>query len=188
MLFLEKGYTATSIDQICEKVGVTKGGFFHHFASKEVFAAAMLEYTWTDFEERHAAMDVTRDPGGALAEHVDFMVRYIADTGRLLPLLAGELGSTHPEIRQQVRGYFQSWMTFLVDALTTVRTQSGADFDPQAVKEFIISTIEGVPVSASQFGPQAVENTAHHLKAYLAHLVAGPRVRGPRSQHTDQSV
>ena len=172
LLFLEKGYTATSIDQVCQKAGVTKGGFFHHFASKEEFAAAMLEHTWADFEKRHAAMDVSHDPGGALADHVDFMVRYIADTGRLLPLLAGELGSTHPEISQQVRGYFQSWMSFLIEALTSARAQSGADFDPQAVKEFVISTIEGVPVSASQFGPQAVENTAHHLKTYLAHLVA----------------
>ena len=30
-----KGYSATTVDNICETAGVTKGAFFHHFRSKE---------------------------------------------------------------------------------------------------------------------------------------------------------
>ena len=33
-----KGYTATRIEDVCEAAGVTKGSFFHHFASKEDLA------------------------------------------------------------------------------------------------------------------------------------------------------
>ena len=29
-----KGYAATTVDDICQAAGVTKGSFFHHFKSK----------------------------------------------------------------------------------------------------------------------------------------------------------
>lgn len=34
-LFADNGYDGTSITQIIDRAGVTKGGFYHHFASKE---------------------------------------------------------------------------------------------------------------------------------------------------------
>src|ERR1700677_2324246 len=33
-----KGYTATTVEDICQAAGVTKGSFFHHFKTKEQLA------------------------------------------------------------------------------------------------------------------------------------------------------
>ena len=33
-----KGYTATTVDDICTKASLSKGAFFHHFSSKEDLA------------------------------------------------------------------------------------------------------------------------------------------------------
>src|ERR1700722_1561415 len=35
-----KGYSATTVDDLCAKAGVTKGGFFHYFRSKEELGVA----------------------------------------------------------------------------------------------------------------------------------------------------
>ena len=44
--FMERGYTATSIDDVARSLGATKGRIYHHFPSKadlfaEVFRAGM---------------------------------------------------------------------------------------------------------------------------------------------------
>ena len=43
-LIREQGFAATSVEQLCKAAGVTKGGFFHHFASKEALGVALVEY------------------------------------------------------------------------------------------------------------------------------------------------
>ena len=42
-LVLKQGYAATSLEQILEGAGVTKGAFFHHFKSKEELARALVD-------------------------------------------------------------------------------------------------------------------------------------------------
>lgn len=46
-LVRKQGFSATSVDQLCAMAGVTKGAFFHHFASKDALGAAAADY-WTD--------------------------------------------------------------------------------------------------------------------------------------------
>jgi TetR/AcrR family transcriptional repressor of nem operon len=40
---LQKGFAGTSIDDVIREVGITKGGFFYHFSSKDDLAVALLE-------------------------------------------------------------------------------------------------------------------------------------------------
>jgi TetR/AcrR family transcriptional repressor of nem operon len=42
-LVLEKGFGGTSLDEVIAAAGATKGGFFHHFASKQELARALVE-------------------------------------------------------------------------------------------------------------------------------------------------
>ena len=34
-LMLSKGYAATTVDEICERAGASKGSFYHFFETKE---------------------------------------------------------------------------------------------------------------------------------------------------------
>jgi TetR/AcrR family transcriptional repressor of nem operon len=46
-LVRQNGFSATSVDQLCAEAGVTKGAFFHHFASKDALGAAAADH-WTE--------------------------------------------------------------------------------------------------------------------------------------------
>jgi TetR/AcrR family transcriptional repressor of nem operon len=40
----EKGYVATTVDELCGRAGVAKGSFFHHFKDKEALGVAAAEH------------------------------------------------------------------------------------------------------------------------------------------------
>jgi AcrR family transcriptional regulator len=46
-LVRRQGYAATSVEDLCAEAGVTKGAFFHHFASKEALGLALVQ-DWTE--------------------------------------------------------------------------------------------------------------------------------------------
>lgn len=43
----ENGFSATSVDDLCRRAGVTKGAFFHHFPTKEALGTAAAHH-WSD--------------------------------------------------------------------------------------------------------------------------------------------
>ncbi|MGX2029835.1 MULTISPECIES: TetR/AcrR family transcriptional regulator [Methylocaldum] len=44
MLLMEQGYHGTGIQEIVESVGMPKGSFYNHFASKEAFSAEVVQH------------------------------------------------------------------------------------------------------------------------------------------------
>jgi AcrR family transcriptional regulator len=43
MLFAQHGYEATSVAQICDAAGLSKGAFYHHFPTKQMLFLELLE-------------------------------------------------------------------------------------------------------------------------------------------------
>jgi TetR/AcrR family transcriptional regulator, transcriptional repressor for nem operon len=43
-LVREQGFAATSVEQLCKTAELTKGGFFHHFPTKEALGVALAQY------------------------------------------------------------------------------------------------------------------------------------------------
>lgn len=162
-LCLAQGYTATTVDAVCEAAGVTKGSFFHHFKTKDDFGAQLLRHTWHPVEQAYATEESERDIGKRLADHIRFMADWIADGGRLIPLMAQELGASNEAVRSQIGGYFGMWTSKLSELLGEAADQTGSDVDIEGLREFIIATTEGVPVAKSQFGPQAMSNVSVRL-------------------------
>jgi AcrR family transcriptional regulator len=46
-LIRTKGYASTTVDDICDQAGLTKGAFFHHFKNKEALGIAAADY-WSE--------------------------------------------------------------------------------------------------------------------------------------------
>lgn len=73
-LVRKQGWAATSVDELCEAAGVTKGAFFHHFASKDALGAAAGEH-WSAVTEpffANAAYHRLADPLDRILGYLDF--------------------------------------------------------------------------------------------------------------------
>jgi AcrR family transcriptional regulator len=55
-LFASRGYDATSVAQICQAAGVSKGAFYHHFPSKQAVFVALLENWLSALDEQIARL------------------------------------------------------------------------------------------------------------------------------------
>jgi TetR/AcrR family transcriptional repressor of nem operon len=100
-----KGYFAARVEDICEAAGLTKGSFFHHFASKEDLALAAAEH-FAAFAESIfsiAPYHFLADPLDRLLGYVDFRKAILhgelPDYTCLLGTMVQETYETHPAIR-----------------------------------------------------------------------------------------
>ncbi|ALS26363.1 TetR family transcriptional regulator [Paenibacillus sp. 32O-W] len=51
-LFIRKGYGASSMEDICEEAGVSKGSIYYHFKSKEQLFLRLLEQNMLEWEDK----------------------------------------------------------------------------------------------------------------------------------------
>jgi AcrR family transcriptional regulator len=76
-LFADQGYDGTSVAQVIARAGVAKGGFYHHFASKE----ALLYEVYGDLITRQLAnMDTILARGWPAAETLRALITDLVET------------------------------------------------------------------------------------------------------------
>lgn len=66
-LFAERGYAATSIEEIIQRAGVARGALYHHFPGKDALFRAVYEAVQADTASRvTTAARAVQDPWGAV--------------------------------------------------------------------------------------------------------------------------
>ena len=100
-----KGYSATTVDELCAAAGVTKGAFFHHFKSKDALGVAAADY-WSETTGAMFAAAPYHDHANPL----DRVLAYVAFRKAMLQggvpeftclvgTMVQEAYDTHPAIR-----------------------------------------------------------------------------------------
>jgi TetR/AcrR family transcriptional repressor of nem operon len=174
-----KGYSATTVDDICQTAGVTKGSFFHHFKSKDELALAAAAH-WSQMTEAvFAAAPYRRyvDPLDRLLGYVDFRVDLLRgelpDYTCFLGTLLQETYASHPGIRAACeRGLATHVDTLAKDVGAAKRLHApDAPWSAESVGVFIQSVIQGAFIFAkAEQGPEVAREALSHLRRYLTLL------------------
>ncbi len=104
-LVREKGYSSTSVDELCAEAGVTKGAFFHHFKSKDALAVAAANH-WSEITGAFfatAPYQQLKDPLQRVLGYLDcrkaILKGELAEFTCLVGTMVQEVYGTSPEIR-----------------------------------------------------------------------------------------
>jgi TetR/AcrR family transcriptional repressor of nem operon len=175
-LLLTQGYAATTVDDICEAAGVTKGGFFHYFKSKEALAKTVLQrYCSTTAKQHKAACCDEADPVKRLFAYVDCMIKASqepsTDKGCLLGTLAQEMSDTNPAIRTICAEAFKDWVgeiRTLLDGAKAARAAPAVPFDSAGLAAYFVSTLEGAMLlGKTRQDMKIVGESLKHFRRYL---------------------
>jgi TetR/AcrR family transcriptional repressor of nem operon len=174
-LIRRQGYVATSVDQICEQAGMTKGAFFHHFKNKEELAHACLE-AWDQMGEAmeaDAPFQRTLDARRKALGYMEFFIGVFHNPGVLKSCLAGttvqEVADTNPVLRDAANVCFvnaeRRFQAVLDEALRGTRRR----VDTGSLATLWMATIQGslILFKASQ-DPAVIRRNLEHVKRYIA--------------------
>jgi TetR/AcrR family transcriptional repressor of nem operon len=175
-----KGYSATTVDDICAAAGVTKGGFFHHFESKERLGVAAIDQFSIMAEGLFASAPYRAypDPRERVLGYVDFRIALIegeiAQYTCLMGTTVQEVYATHPDIRAACDRGMSEHIAALTRDLEAAKLQYAPDapWSAGSVGYFMQSVLQGAFIFAKvKQSPQVARESLAHLRRYLEMLL-----------------
>ncbi|MHB8841471.1 MAG: TetR/AcrR family transcriptional regulator [Candidatus Aquicultor sp.] len=175
-LMQTKGFVATSVDEICQTAGLSKGSFFHYFKSKEDIGKAVLDHYSSSIYhliETEGCFSES-DPLKSVYEIIDLYIIVSTNperqTNSIVGSFAQTLSQTHPEIRE-ICGNHYSW---LAGTIKRYLDEAKAKYAPEAVidtrslADYFIATFEGSLILAKATLDQGV--IQRNLLLYRQHI------------------
>ena len=150
-LMHQHGYNATGLTEILKAAEVAKGSFYHHFGSKEDFAAAALE-RYTTREAKHSAAVLTGSkaaPLKRLKRYFTDLVKFYGQKGEIPGCMMGrfslEVAAANPQLRKQISTTFAHWQHTIASVIKEAITQEElpANTDPESLAGFLLNSWEG---------------------------------------------
>lgn len=178
-----KGFSATSIDELCKAAGVTKGALFHHFDSKEALGVAAADY-WS---ETTGAMFAAA-PYHAIEDPVERVLGYVELRKQLLDGEEAEytclVGTMVQEAYNSAPAIRDACKTSIFGHAATLETDIQAAIDARGLtpdwtaKSLALHTqavLQGAFILAKASGDRSVaEEMVDHLARYIRFLFPSP--------------
>ena len=168
-LIRQKGFESTRVDDICTAANVSKGAFFHHFASKEAVAIAAAG-AWgyganAMFDARLAGHT---DPRAFVLAYLDLRIALLSGEAYDYMCYAGtlveELWQTHPEVHRAASAAVTGHIDWLAPKIAPLTGETRAT----ELSALIQATVQGALIlSKTDSNPERARVCLGHLKTYI---------------------
>lgn len=174
-----KGFAATSVDDLCQSAGVTKGAFFHHFKTKDALGVAAANY-WAETTSAlfaGAPYHEPDDPLDRVLAYLDFRKAIIGGETFEYTCLVGtmtqEVHDSAPAIRDACADSILGHAATLEADIEAARVQRGivADWTAESLARHTQAVLQGGFILAKATGdPDLARESVDHLIRYVRQL------------------
>ena len=165
---IEKGFAATSIDELVEAAGITKSGFFYHFKDKNDLARELFERFLAEDEEiidtlESRARDLSDDPLQAMLIFLNIYAQMMDDMEALHPgcmvatvtyqerMFDAELKRMNVEFLMRMRDRFGRWF-----GEVAAKYPPQAEVDMGALADHLTTIVEGAIIMSKALKDEAL--------------------------------
>lgn len=129
-IFIEKGFASTSVQDILDESGISKGTFYNYFTSKNECLMAILDHGWDEAEVRRRELLIGQDrtDKNVLAKQIIVRMQ-VNHEKNLLPIFESIFHSNDPELRAFVKKMLLVEFTWLADRFVDIY---GKEAEPYA--------------------------------------------------------
>ncbi len=183
-----KGFSATTVEELCAAAGVSKGAFFHHFQDKDALGVAAADH-WsltTGAFFAAAPYHAPADPLERVLAYLDFrralITGEVAEFTCLVGTMLQDVHETSPAIREACEASLTGHAATLEADIGAAMAQHGVggDWTASSLALHTQAVLQGAFVLAkARGGPQAAIESVDHLRRYVELLFRHPTADSP---------
>ncbi len=178
-IILSKGYNACTVDDICKAAGISKGGFYHNFKSKDYLGLTILEHYYYKHLDilLHGDFSKTNDPIKKVIgfiDHTKLVATQIWSDGCLLACYGNDISESNPLIKNKIEELFDDWIKKYTQAFMPIKQilKDKANMTPKQVAKNFLVVIEGNIVLAKAYNePKHISEGIEQFKKNLKVLI-----------------
>lgn len=145
-IFAEQGYLATSMDEIAERVGVSKPMLYEYFGSKEGLLIGCIHRARTELREKTAAAIAgAGSPEEFLRLGLRAFFEFIVDHQKSWALLRQEAAIAVPSAQEEVEGIRQQQTDMIGSVLVSFAPEID-QLEAEAFAEIVVGACERLAV------------------------------------------
>lgn len=186
-LFREHGYNGVGVDAVMAEAGLTPGGFYAHFPSKEALFAEALA---SSFKARSAAVgEILKNHSDAewvqtlISAYLSRSHRDMVSEGCPLPALTPDVTRSSPEARQMYEKYIQRMVSEISKRLAT-----DAETDRFLAIALVSQMIGGLMLARAVDSPQFSDEILKANRTIALQLCQDLLSQKTEDQPTDDST
>ena len=174
-IFSVRGFEGMSMDELVRATGLTKGGIYNHFDSKDDLALQTFDYSIQVMRERfRKQLGGKRTTRTRLLAVIELFHSLLDDPlfegGCVLLTTAVEADDTHPALRERARRALDDWRATIIHTITRGMELGDVrpDTDVESVASVVVAALEGAIMMSKTYGDIVhMERTVRHLSTYI---------------------
>lgn len=165
-LFVQNGYTATSMRQVAEQSGIGKATIYYHFPDKQAIAMALLQKSIDHMDEVLQHIRAESDVRQRIRVAVTASIAFLLESADILQIVRREIPSGREQMQVKFMHFFREYLVLLTDAIQR-GTEQGIfrPVNPTDAARILLTMVQGTFAMAYLVGerPQSPEETATRL-------------------------
>ncbi|WP_088636100.1 TetR/AcrR family transcriptional regulator [Phaeobacter sp. 22II1-1F12B] len=173
-LFYEKGYTNTTLDDVAERLGVTKPFIYKNFGSKHMLLAEICASgVQAALNEIDAALALGKAPGETLSIFVPRYVEAILTTRKAIAINIREEKNLLPEDAATLSGLRQKFVARVEDLLSRGKDTGEIKVNDPRISAFaVVGAVSWLTFWYSPDGPLPPADVTARLSAVVLNLLS----------------